>query len=115
MLLFLFLIPLHSFCQLNLTTEIDGLRNSNGQILVELCNEKEIKIKGISQVIIGNKCIITIENLKPGKYASKYFHDQNKNLTLDSNWIGIPTEGYGFSNNAAGTFGPPPFEKTIFR
>ena len=26
----------------------------------------------------------------------------------------IPKEGYGFSNNAKGTFGPPAFEKTIF-
>ncbi|NTW32529.1 MAG: DUF2141 domain-containing protein [Bacteroidetes bacterium] len=97
-----------------MTIEINGLRNSNGQILVELCNEKEIKIKGNSQVIIGNKCIIKIENLEPGKYAFKYFHDENKNLNLDTNWVGIPSEGFGFSNNAAGTFGPPPFKKTIF-
>jgi uncharacterized protein (DUF2141 family) len=106
--------PLNLFGQLTLTVEINGLRNSNGQILVELSNEKEIRIKGIKQVIVGNKCIITIENLKPGKYAFKYFHDENKNEELDTNWIGMPTEGFGFSNNATGTFGSPSFEKTIF-
>jgi uncharacterized protein (DUF2141 family) len=110
----LFLMPIPSFGQFTLTIEINGLRNNNGQILFEFCNEKEIKIKGIAQTIIGKKCFIVIENLKPGKYAFKYFHDENKNENLDLNWIGIPKEGFGFSNNAKGTFGPPAFEKTIF-
>jgi len=113
-LFLLSVMPLSSFSQLTLTIEIDGLRNKNGQILLEFCNEEEIKIKGITQTIIGRKCIVVIENLKPGKYAFKYFHDENKNDKLDMNWIGMPTEGYGFSNNAEGTFGPPSFEKTIF-
>ena len=110
----LFLMPMPSFGQFTLTIEINGLRNNNGQILFEFCNEKEIKIMGIAQTIIGKKCFIVIKNLKPGKYAFKYFHDENKNENLDLNWIGIPKEGFGFSNNAKGTFGPPAFEKTIF-
>ena len=114
LVIILFEMPFNSFCQNALTIEINGLRNRKGQILVELSNEKEIKVKGISQVIIGNKCIITIEKLKSGKYAFKYFHDENSNSKLDKNWIGIPKEGFGFSNNAAGAFGPPSFEKTIF-
>lgn len=112
-LFFLAVMPLSSYSQLTLTIEINDIRNSKGQILVELSNEKEIVIKGITQNIIGNKCIIVIDNLKPGKYAFKYFHDENKNKKLDTNWIGIPTEGFGFSNNAEGTFGPPSFEKTV--
>ena len=113
-LFFLLVISLSSFSQLTLTIEIGGLLNSKGQILVELCNEKEIKIKGITQPIVGGKCLIVIENIKPGRYSFKYFHDANKNEKLDINWIGKPTEGFGFSNNAKGTFGPPSFEKTIF-
>ena len=107
-------IPLASFSQFVLTIEINDLRNSNGQILLELSNERGEKITGIAQNITDNKCVIVVNNLKQGKYAFKYFHDENKNENLDVNWMKIPKEGYGFSNNAKGTFGPPPFEKTIF-
>jgi len=114
LLLFVVGIPFNSLCQLNLTIEIVGLRNSTGQILVEFCNEQGATIKGINQTIMENKCTVMVENLLPGKYAFKYFHDENTNKELDTNWIGIPTEGFGFSNNATGTIGPPSFEKTIF-
>jgi len=109
-----FALPVVSFCQFTVTIEISNLRNNNGQILVEFCNEKEIKLKGIIQAVENKKCTIVIENLKPGKYSFRYFHDENKNENLDLNWFGIPTEGFGFSNNAEGTFGPPSFQKTIF-
>ena len=107
-------IPLASFSQFVLTIEINDLRNSNGQILLELSNEKGEKITGIAQNITDNKCVIVVNNLKQGKYAFKYFHDENKNENIDVNQMKIPKEGYGFSNNAKGTFGPPAFEKTIF-
>jgi uncharacterized protein (DUF2141 family) len=41
-------------------------------------------------------------------------HDVNKNGELDKNALGIPKEGFGFSNDAAGTFGPPGFDKAKF-
>jgi uncharacterized protein (DUF2141 family) len=114
-ILFIFITvkPFTSKGQHTLTIEISDLRNNNGQLMLAFYDDKEVKIKGISQAINGKKCIIVIENLKPGKYAFKYFHDENKNEKLDVNWIGIPKEGYGFSNNAKGSFGPPSFEKTI--
>ncbi len=114
LILFAIVIPLASFSQFVLTIEINDLRNSNGQILLELNNEKGEKIAGIAQNITDNKCVIIVNNLKQGKYAFKYFHDENKNKNLDVNWMKIPKEGYGFSSNAKGTFGPPSFEKTIF-
>lgn len=103
-----------SFGQSLLTIEISGLRNNEGQIILELSDEKEISIKSVTKKITGSKCTIVIENLKPGKYGFKYFHDQNNNSKLDINWIGIPKEGYGFSNNAKGRFGPPDFNDTLF-
>ncbi len=111
---FLTAIPLISFSQFTLTIEINNLRNSKGQILLELNDENEKMLMGISEKIVDNKCIIVIENLKSGKYAFKYFHDENKNKKLDSNWMGIPNEGFGFSNNAKESFGPPSFKKMIF-
>ncbi|MEO8653312.1 MAG: DUF2141 domain-containing protein [Ramlibacter sp.] len=31
------------------------------------------------------------------------------NGKLDANWIGVPAEGYGFSNDATGVLGSPSF------
>jgi uncharacterized protein (DUF2141 family) len=38
-------------------------------------------------------------------------HDENDNGKLDSGTFGIPREGFGFGNDAMGTFGPPSFKK----
>jgi len=47
--------------------------------------------------------------LPPGRYAVIVFHDENDNGILDTNFLGIPKEGYGFSNNASGLFSAPAF------
>ncbi len=47
------------------------------------------------------------EDIPPGTYALAVIHDENMNGKLDTNWLGIPIEGYGFSNDAKGLFGAP--------
>ena len=54
---------------------------------------------------------ITFDGLPPGVYAIAAFHDENANGEFDTNFLGLPKEGYGFSNNAAVRFGPPSFEE----
>lgn len=49
-----------------------------------------------------------------GKYAVTIFHDVNGDAELSTNFIGIPKEPYGFSNNPKSTFGPPSFEESVF-
>ena len=49
-------------------------------------------------------------NLRPGDYAAAAFHDENRSGDFDTNFIGIPREGYGFSNGAEAELGPPDFE-----
>ena len=44
-------------------------------------------------------------------YAFSFFHDLNNNKKLDTNFLGIPKEPYGFSNNKKGRFGPPKFSE----
>jgi len=108
------LIHTISVAQLTLTIEINELRNNTGQIHIEISNEQEVRVVGVTKSISDNKSLIIIENLNPGRYAFKFFHDENKNEKLDVNWLGIPTEGFGFSNNPSMTFGPPSFDKTVF-
>jgi len=114
-LLILWLVaPIMLFGQITLTVDIEQLRNNNGKLLLELNNDKEEVIKGFSETITDGKCILVIKELKPGKYAFKYFHDENNDEKINTNFMGIPKEGYGFSNNAKGTLGPPSFDKMVF-
>jgi uncharacterized protein (DUF2141 family) len=54
------------------------------------------------------------ENIPPGTYALAVIHDENMNGKLDTNWLGIPAEGYGFSNDAKAMLGPPSFSAASF-
>jgi uncharacterized protein (DUF2141 family) len=54
------------------------------------------------------------EDIPPGTYAMVVIHDSNMNGKLDSNFLGIPTEGYGFSNNAKGLVSAPSFSAASF-
>ena len=53
-------------------------------------------------------------DIPPGTYALAVIHDENMNGKLDANWMGIPKEGYGFSNNAKALLGTPSFSKASF-
>jgi uncharacterized protein (DUF2141 family) len=104
-----------------LKVEIAGLRSSEGVVLVSLFKdgkgypdepEKAFKKSKIS--ITDNKASIDFANLPPGEYAIVVLHDENNNLKMDKN-LGIPKEGYGFSNNVMGLMGPPSFSKASFK
>ncbi len=54
------------------------------------------------------------EDIPPGTYALAVIHDENMNGKLETNVLGIPTEGYGFSNDAKGVLGAPSFSAASF-
>ena len=54
------------------------------------------------------------EDIPPGTYAMVVIHDANMNGKLDTNFLGIPTEGYGFSKDAKGVIGAPSFSAASF-
>jgi uncharacterized protein (DUF2141 family) len=55
------------------------------------------------------------EDIPPGTYALAVIHDENMNGKLDTNWLGIPTEGYGFSNDAKALLSAPSFSDASFQ
>lgn len=57
---------------------------------------------------------LTFRGLAPGRYAVAAFHDTDGNGDLTLWPIGLPREAYGFSNDARGRFGPPPFDEAAF-
>lgn len=56
---------------------------------------------------------IRFEGLAPGDYALAVIHDENGNARLDT-MVGIPREGFGFSQNPRIGFGPPRFAAARF-
>jgi uncharacterized protein (DUF2141 family) len=108
------LISNNSFSQYTLTIEINDLRNNTGKIMLQAFDEKEKVIDQQMSDIDDKRVTISVKNLKPGKYAVRFYHDENLNQVMDTNMVGKPTEGYGFSNNVKGRFGMPPFEKWLF-
>ncbi len=53
-------------------------------------------------------------DIPPGTYALAVIHDENKNGKLEANWVGVPTEGYGFSNDAKALMSAPSFDAASF-
>lgn len=51
---------------------------------------------------------------QPGLYAVAVYHDENANIKFDKNWLGLPSEGYGISNNPTIFLGPPTFDEAKF-
>jgi uncharacterized protein (DUF2141 family) len=103
----------YASAQYKLEIEIVDLISDNGPVMLELFDADHKLLSQKKTSIQNRKSTVTIENLKPGKYAVRYFHDENSNGKLDTKMFGMPTEGYGFSNNAYGTFGPKPFEEWL--
>lgn len=64
--------------------------------------------------ISGKKAVLVFSGLEYGTYAVSVIHDSNGNDEVDTNWIGMPTEGVGVSNDAKGFFGPPKFKDASF-
>ena len=60
------------------------------------------------------KAGFVLKDLDKGSYAVSIIHDENDNDKLDTNFLGIPQEGVGFSNNPKLFFGAPSFKKCEF-
>ncbi|MEE3327717.1 MAG: DUF2141 domain-containing protein [Myxococcota bacterium] len=57
---------------------------------------------------------VIFKNVPPGRYSISSYQDVNDNGKIDTNFVGVPKEPYGFSNNAMGRFGPPSFDQMAF-
>jgi uncharacterized protein (DUF2141 family) len=102
--------------------EIAGLRNDKGQTVCWLFSsaddfpkKTEKALAHDNSVISNQHAVCEFSGVAPGTYAISVFHDENSNGELDNNFVGIPREGVGASNDAKGHFGPPKFDAAAFR
>jgi uncharacterized protein (DUF2141 family) len=117
--LLLISLPLVSYAQGRIEVVVTNIKPQTGTIRIGLFNsENDFPDKAIAGKIVkvtGAQAVVSFEGLENGEYAVSIFHDENSNEQLDTNLIGVPKEGFGFGNNAMGTFGPPSFEKAKVR
>ena len=105
--------------QATVIVKVTGLRSEKGQVRIAVFNSSE-KWLGeqpvYSSTINVDSQSVTwkIYDVPYGDYGIAVFHDENKNGKMDKNFLGIPLEPYGFSNNVRVTFGPPKWEKSKF-
>ena len=106
-----------------LELSISNLQEGDGQVIVSIYEDESQfpytpeKIYKIDKSEVKNKTITyQIKNLRLAhKYAIVLLDDENMNEDMDYNMVGIPKEGYGFSNNAKPKFlTPPTFEDCSF-
>lgn len=105
----------------SLQVTITNLRSNKGHLLISVFNSSDgfpsnaNKAFRKQQVAINNQqAVVNFADIPPGNYAAAILHDENDDGKMNSNFLGIPKEGYGFSNNVMGTFGPPSFSKASF-
>ncbi len=125
-ILFSFNIGQTSFAQKKpegntITVQLNGIKQPSGQVLLSLFKSEEgfpthpeKAFKWSKAKVTSSSLIISLDGLPPGNYAIAVVHDENSNDVMDRNWIGLPAEPYGISNNATGTFGPPKYDDAKF-
>lgn len=101
-----------------LHVEILGIRNSIGAVACALFEGPEgfptEFLRFATNIVRATKATCDFADIAPGTYALAVIHDENRDGELATNWTGKPKEGYGFSNDAKGTLGPPSFEAASF-
>ena len=104
----------------SLEVTVTGLKNTKGALIACLWSEKSgfptcqksptaIKLKS---AITGSTVKVTFPNVAPGSYAVSVQHDEDGDGKLKTNFIGMPKEGVGVSNNPGGI---PSFGKAEVR
>jgi uncharacterized protein (DUF2141 family) len=121
-LLFLTFILLFSGVKTHkLSIHISGISKIKGSLFIAIFRPTDDfpvfgkQFKGIVKEVEGKSQNYTFDDLPEGEYALAIYQDENRNKILDKNLLGIPTEIYGFSNNARRTFSAPSFQEAKFK
>ena len=102
----------------DLSIEVRGVRSADGRVYVAVHGPESKDtfpsgddiVSGLREPARIGTLRFVVSDLPAGRYAVNAFHDENDNGELDTNLVGIPSEGYGFANDPSTTFGPPDFE-----
>jgi uncharacterized protein (DUF2141 family) len=107
-------VPLTGAMAAELEVTLEQVATDAGELLVAVCTRETFLRRGCPYTgrspAISGEARVVVRGIEPGVYAVQAFHDENGNLDLDRNFLGLPKEGMGFSNDAPMRFGPPSFD-----
>ena len=113
--------PVKPSAENTIVVRINGIKTPNGQVLLSLFKSPEgfpihpeKAFKWGKAKVSASSIIISFNGLPPGDYAIAAVHDENSNEVMDTDWLGMPAESYGVSNNVSSTLSPPRFEEAKF-
>ena len=104
----------------DLTVTVEGIRNDHGRVYVTLFDgagtwlDADHSLQDLSAVAHPGPVAIIFHNVAPGRYAAVTYHDENGNNAMDFDVLGLPTEGFAFSNQARPFLSAPNFERCAF-
>ena len=102
----------------DIIVNMTNFSSDEGKVFVGLydseANFLKVRASGLIEKIENNTCSVTLKDVPNGIYAISIYHDENDNDKLDMNFMGIPKEDTGCSNNAPARFGPPKWEDAKF-
>ena len=126
---FLLLVSLFAFQSLcsqsadlsKLTIEVQGLRNTEGVLSIIIFNSPEGFPEDVEKAFRWKRIEIRsetehfhFENVPEGTYAFAILHDEDENGEMKKNFLGMPKEGFAFSNNYRPKVKNPAFEDAAF-
>ncbi len=102
-----------------ITFIVRGLRSDRGQVLGGLFDRPERWVREGAAVATCRSSIHRgyarcVMNVRPGRYAFAFAHDEDDNGQLNRDFFGIPSEGYGFSNDVRPTLSLPSWQSAAF-
>lgn len=107
--------------QHRLTVQVKGVRAAKGEVAVTLYPDdskrflaprgKLLRLRVKARTPVTETCFWLPQ---PGVYAIAVYHDANADQDFNRTAVGMPAEGFGFSNDAPATFGLPSFSSVRF-
>jgi uncharacterized protein (DUF2141 family) len=103
-----------------LTIKISNIEKLKGEIKIGVFNNESnflkegASIKNYTVKVDKNTAVLTITDLPKGEYAISMYHDENMDKKMNTNFIGIPKESYGFSNNIQPRMSAPKYKDCKF-
>jgi uncharacterized protein (DUF2141 family) len=102
-----------------LTVTIDNIRNDKGDVLISIYTSAADWLEDSTPDHDGKQkaqagSVVFKFDLPPGVYAAAAFHDENSNGVFDTNFLGLPLEGYAMSNDTRPFLARPSFSAASF-
>lgn len=101
-----------------LNIDVTNIKSATGKVFVALFDANGFSanksLQGTVAEVSGDTVRVSFEGVAPGTYGIKLYHDVNGNGKLDRSLIGMPSEPYGFSNDAPARMGPPRWADAAF-